>query len=78
MNIDSFNQVLSETSTRVQKKTERRMDKNRHMENDRRKKINKEDQRHQITADKESNTDQIFDSGQGSKEKDESRQESIH
>ena len=49
------------------------------MENDRRKKINKEeDQRHQITADKEATTDQIFDSGQGSKEKDESRQESIH
>ena len=52
MNIDSFNQVLTETSkslpcTRVQKKTERRMDKNRHMENDRRKKRNKEeDQRH--------------------------------
>ena len=55
------------------------MDKNRHMENDRRKKRNKEeDQRHEITADKGSTTDQIFDSGQGSKEKDESRQESIH
>ena len=55
------------------------MDKNRDLENDRQKKRNKEeDQRHSITADKESTTGQIFDSGQGSKEKDESRQESIH
>ena len=55
------------------------MDKNRHMENDRRKKRNKEeDQRHQITVDKGTTTDQIFDSEQGSKKKDESRQERIH
>ena len=50
MNIDSFNQVLTETSKSLlgyRNKTERRMDKNRHMENDRRKKRNKEeDQRH--------------------------------
>ena len=41
------------------------MNKSRHMENDRRKKINKEeDKRHQITADIGTTTDQIFDSGQ--------------
>ena len=81
MNIDSFNQLLSKTSKSLlwYRKTERRMDKNRHMENDRRKKRNKEeDKRHQITADKGTTTDQIFDSRQGSKKKDESRQESIH
>ena len=55
------------------------MDKNRHMENNRQKKRNKEeDQRHQITADKGTTTGHIFESGQGSKKKDESRQESIH
>ena len=40
INIDSFNQVLTETSKSLPgyRKKERRMDKNRHMENDRRKK----------------------------------------
>ena len=40
MNIDSFNQVLTETSKKLPgyRQKERRMDKNRHMENDRRKK----------------------------------------
>ena len=55
------------------------MDKNRHMENDRRKKRNKEeDQRHQITADTGTTTGQIFDSGQGSKKKDEFKQTREH
>ena len=44
------------------------MDKNRHMENNRRKKRNKEeDKLHQITASKGTTIDQIFDSRQGSK-----------
>ena len=82
MNIDSFNQVLTETRSKSllgYRKKERRIDKNRHMENDRRKKRNKEeDKRHQITADKGTATEQILDSRQGSKKKDEIRQESIH
>ena len=82
LNIDNFNQVLTETGKSLlgYRKT-RKEDwiKNRHMENNGRKKINKEEyQRHQITADKGPTTDKIFDFGQGSKEKDESRQESIH
>ena len=49
------------------------------MDNNRRKKRNKEeDQLHEITADKGTTTDQIFDSGQGRKKKDESRQDSTH
>ena len=81
INIDTFNQVLTETSKQLlgYRKTERRMDKNRLMENNRRKKRNKqEDKLHQITADKGTTTDQIFDFGQGSKKKGESRQESIY
>ena len=50
MNIDSFNQVLTETSKSLLgyiKKRKENMDRNSHMENDRRKKRNKEeDQRH--------------------------------
>ena len=62
-NIDSFNKVLTETSKTLlgTEKTERRMDKNKDMENNRRKKRNKEeDKRHQITADKGTTTDQIY------------------
>ena len=81
MTIDTFDQVLTETSNTLLgcRKKERRMDKNRHMENNRRKTRNKEEnRRHEIASCTGTTTDQIFDSGQIRKKKDESRQESIY